>query len=459
MPGDRRYVMGTLQRQECIARHRMGRRDRVETLERRIRRNLDRHLRLAGFKWTEEGTLAPPDQSKEFVRTLHLPQRRERLRDSAAFVRAAWPRLSSRFAAGEDIEPEKIDPLLCRVEPGSDESDLFRLATLMWRIPVSYGYGRRMRYLVVDQNNWKIMGLFALGDPVFNQHARDSYVGWSAADRMSRLVDVMDAYVMGSVPPYNSLLGGKVVSCLVRTREVRREFARRYGRSRGLISGARKDAKLVLVTTSSALGKSSVYDRLRLGGVQYFQPIGFTAGWGHFHVPDRLFEQMRAYLALRGHSYALNHQFGDGPNWRLRATRAAISLLGWNGDLLRHGVKREVYVCRLASNAEQVLRGESMRPRYDGLLGARQVSGLACARWVYPRAIRRPEFRDWTLAKSRLLLNHRHDGSSSLIRSPPPLDSPRGREFVARVLTPSAGGLIGIDFPQSAPRLGPKGRA
>ena len=65
---------------------------------------------------------------------------------------------------------------------------------------------------------------------------RDELIGWNSADREKRLVNVMDAYVLGAVPPYNFLLGGKLVAALVRTKEVRNDFAERYGNTRGIIS-------------------------------------------------------------------------------------------------------------------------------------------------------------------------------------------------------------------------------
>ena len=222
----------------------MLRKAEVVALERKIRRNLGRTLRVSGFTRLKDGSLASPTQAKDVVRSLHFSQRRERLRESAVFVKAAWPALSKRFASGEEVVPSRIAPHLQTIKADSEESDLFRLATLTWRVPVSSGYGRRIRYIVWDQNNWKIMGLFALGDPVFNQRARDAFVGWTAADRSARLVDVMDAYVLGSIPPYNSLLCGKLVSCLVRTQEVKREFGRRYRGTKGIISGSQKKAKL-----------------------------------------------------------------------------------------------------------------------------------------------------------------------------------------------------------------------
>jgi hypothetical protein len=37
----------------------------------------------------------------------------------------------------------------------------------------------------------------------------------------------------------------------------------------------------------------------RLGGIEYFRSIGYTGGWGHFHIPDSLFLDLREYLLPR----------------------------------------------------------------------------------------------------------------------------------------------------------------
>ena len=129
------------------------------------------------------------------------------------------------------------------------------------------------------------MGLIAIGDPVFNLSARDKLIGWDSHDRAERLVSVMDAYVLGALPPYNMLLGGKLIASLVRTRDVYDDFVAAYGSTTGIISGKEKKARLLVVTTSSALGRSSVYNRLKLGEVSYFRPIGFTGGWDTFTSP------------------------------------------------------------------------------------------------------------------------------------------------------------------------------
>lgn len=360
-----------------------------------LKRKIRAHLRKLGFQRGPVGALVPPSTSKETIRALHQAQRKSGLKAERAFVKRTIKELEHHFAEGSEIDPNQIKPTLELIEAGTWQSDLFRLACLSWSVPVSAGYGRRLRYLVWDRSNNKLMGIIALGDPVFNLRARDALVGWNAKDRSKRLVNILDAYVLGAVPPYNKILGGKLVSCLVRSREIRDDFARRYGKSRGLISKKKKRAQLTIVTTSSSLGRSSVYNRLKLDGEAYFRSIGFTQGWGHFHVPDNLFSELRAYLRKRKHKYVDGHRFGQGPNWRLRTIRAAFDALEFKADLLRHGIGREIFLCELARNARKILRGEAVRANYRGLKTVAEIGALARDRWLIPRAERRPEYKTW----------------------------------------------------------------
>jgi len=387
-------------------------RARIAKFGREIHRRLRDHLDELGFIEDGGGKLRPPNSTKEALREVHRLHRTERLSDESAFIQNATPNLLQYFAEGKDIDPHHVAPRIQQVESGTMESDLFRLASLTWSVPVSQGYGRRMRFLVWDGNNGKLMGLIALGDPVFNLRVRDEKIGWTVTDREERLVNVMDAYVLGAVPPYNQLLAGKLVACLIRSREIKNHFARKYGHKKSIISKKKKRPGLGLVTTSSSLGRSSVYNRLKLNGTPYFRSIGYTTGWGHFHIPAKLFLEMRKYLRLKRHPYAKGNRFGDGPNWKLRLVRAVLDDLGYQSDLLRHGIMREVFACDLATNSARVLRGEVGRFRYRGLLTVQEIGALARDRWIVPRSLRRPEFRFWTREQLFGLLNPQSPSSS-----------------------------------------------
>lgn len=363
--------------------------------EANLKRKLRRHLQSLGFKKTENGLFQVEGNSKDVIRTLHGAQREERLQASQQFMRERAPALIKYFASGKEIDPERISPVLEKVAAGTWQGDLFRLASLTWSVPVSNGFGRRIRYLVWDAHNEKLIGLIAIGDPVFNLAVRDNLIGWDVHDRSARLVNLMDAYVLGALPPYNSLLGGKLIACLLRSRELYDDFAATYGSTTGIISGQEKKARLLAVTTSSSMGRSSVYNRLKLGGTEYLRPIGYTGGWGHFHIPDKLFSELRDYLRAIGHEYADFHRFGQGPNWRLRTTRAALDALGFREDMLRHGIQRQVFISFLADNAKEILKSGREFPDVSSLLTAAEISELAVARWIEPRSRRHPEYQSW----------------------------------------------------------------
>jgi hypothetical protein len=389
------------------------------TPEALLRRRIRAHFKKLGFVRAPDGTLELPGGDKEHVRQLHGGQRSERLESSSGFLKRALPKVLPHFADGNEIDPSRIELQVIRAHPDTFYGDLFRAASLTWSVPVSPGFGRRMRYVVWDAYHERLVGIIALGDPVFNLSVRDNLIGWSSADRSERLVNLLDAYVLGAVPPYNMLLGGKAVACLIRSRDIYNDFKASYGRTVGVISGQAKGASLLAVTTTSSMGRSSVYNRLALDGTHYLEPIGYTVGWGHFHITDQLFSELRDYLRVIEHPYADQHKFGQGPNWRLRTIRAALGVIGINESVLRHGVQREVFISTLARNSLNILKTGKGRPNLAGLQTVAEISDLARDRWLVPRAERRPEFTTWKRA-----------GIESLIRTTPASDA---MEMVSKV--------------------------
>lgn len=342
-----------------------------------------------------KGQLTFNVRDKSSIRQIYAYRRAERISANREFLSLALPQVRGCFADGQELNPKGIRLQLIPVKSRTAEAMIFRLASLLWSIPVSAGFGRRLRYLVWDVTHDRLAGLIALGDPVFNLSVRDEFIGWSAKDRAERLVNLLDAYVLGAVPPYNYLLAGKAVACLLRSREVYEDFKVAYGDRVGVISGKKKRARLLAVTTSSALGRSSVYNRLKLDGVRFFQPIGFTNGWGHFHVSDELFDRLREVLRLTDHPYAENHAYGQGPNWRLRTIRTGLQTIGLDPVLLRHGIQREVFFAPFAGNSIEALNNSSIAPDLSELRSVDDIGALAVERWISPRADRYPNYRTW----------------------------------------------------------------
>jgi len=366
-----------------------------------LRRRIHEHLLGLGFSKNCKGYFLDGEMSKQRIRDLHSAHRQGVLLQNQAFIETHAPELIRFFATGRQVDPSRIAPELVEVKSETAESRLFRLACLLWSVPVSQGFGRRLRFLVRDRQNGCLIGLFALGDPVFNLSARDAWVGWTHKDRSERLVHVMDAYVVGALPPYSLLIGGKLVAALMGCSEVKAAYERKYLGRQAVISGSEHRARLVLLTTTSALGKSSIYNRLNIPNGPRFERIGSTKGFGHFHLSGQVFESLREYLEDHGHPYASGHRFGMGPNWKIRVARKALEMLGIHGNaVLKHGIEREVYAIPLANNCREILLGEHRNVR-SRTLPLSEIADFCLDRWVLPRAERDKRYKSF--ARSRIM--------------------------------------------------------
>lgn len=218
---------------------------RAFTPEALLKRRIRAHLSKLGFVKATDGTLELPGAGKHDVRQLHSDQRAERLTSSAKFLSRALPKTLLHFANGTEIDPSKIRLRLIRVFSETAEADLFRVAALTWSVPVSPGFGRRLRYLVWDEYHGRIAGIIALGDPVYNLSVRDNLIGWDVRDRSERLVNLLDAYVLGAVPQHavgrqSCCLSGPIQGGIRRFRKNLRRGGRSHlgeGEASGLTRG------------------------------------------------------------------------------------------------------------------------------------------------------------------------------------------------------------------------------
>ena len=251
-----------------------------------------------------------------------------------------------------------------------------------------------MRFLVEDESNGKLIGILGLGDPVYSLHDRDQWIGWDSETKKDRLYHVMDAFVLGAVPPYSKLMCGKLVAMLATSNTVRKAFRIRYGSRAALISGQVRKPYLALVTTTSALGRSSLYNRLRINGTNYWHKVGITSGWGEFQFSNGVYEDMRTYANRWCTPTAKKIPWGKGFRNKREITRKVLSRLDLSNNLGNHGIKREIYAAPLGENALSFLRGETERPLFYDY----SVSDLWQQfrdRWFLDRAERLPEYKEF----------------------------------------------------------------
>ena len=329
-----------------------------------LRNKVINQLLSFGFKY-DEGCLSPPSTSdKDAVRRLHSERRTYILMSNRDWILKNENKVFKYFADGNEVSPEAIEPVLIEIGNSRLHSDLFRYATYLWSIPVSRGFGRSMRYLVMDKSNEKLIGIFGLTDPVIGLKDRDEWIGWTKEQKENRLWHVLDSYILGAVPPYSDLLGAKLVASLITSNEVRSDFRKKYEGKPAVISGKVREGELVLATTNTALGKSSVLNRLKYDDRLTWQHIGWTGGYGHFHLDTGLVDDMMEYLRSISDPVVEKNRFGDGPQWKLRVIRHCLRAIELNPNLVRHGVRRGFYAAPLASNFREYLLGGTDSPDY-----------------------------------------------------------------------------------------------
>jgi hypothetical protein len=343
-------------------------------------------------------------RAKEQLRLAHQGQKAARLNDAAEWIARNEDAALEHFANGSEIDPRGIDPVVVAVRTRG-EANLFRFATLDWSVPVSAGYGRRNRFLVFDRQNDKLIAVFSLGDPVISQSARDRVIGWESQQRNARLYHVYDAFVLGAVEPYRQLLGGKLTALLMLSNEARDLLTVKYSGTTTEIRKAQKDPTPVLITTSSALGRSSVYNRVTYHGRLMLHSVGFTRGFGHFQFSDGLFGDLVTFVRREVLPTPVtkvgSSKYGSGPNWRFRVIRTALKALDLHESHLQHNVRREVFLAPVADGWREYLCGERDHfVPYD--MPAAAIGEYYRERWAIGRAERKPGYRFWRREEARI---------------------------------------------------------
>jgi hypothetical protein len=346
--------------------------------------------------------LSPPIiSSKDEIRKVHslsvLHSREKKKKSLEKFE----DRFIERISNGDEVDIRSCFPRLKLVRPDTEDSAIFSYISSHWSIPVSSGYGRRIRYLVEDESNGKVMGIIGLGDPVYAMECREKYIGWSRDYRRDRLYNVMEAYLLGAVPPYNEILCGKLMALLAMSSEVVSDFQTKYHDKASLISGLNKPADLVLLSTSSALGHSSVYDRLRVGGEIFWEKIGLTKGTGDFQFSNEVYSKMIEHVRSLDSSPEKNEKWGRGFRNKREVVRKCLKSLNLDGNLMTHGIKREVYVAQTCKNSLEYLRGETDVPIYIEK-SVEDLFNVFRDRWMIPRSIRNKNYLSYDKNTYRL---------------------------------------------------------
>ncbi len=326
---------------------------------------------------------------------MHDSRRLEQIRRHRTRLQELYPIVKQFFLDGNSVRPDNIRLRLLPVKPGSlEEAIYFWWNLVWWSIPYEPPIGRQMRFLLWDDGHNAPFGLLGLQSPPLRWSVRDAYLGISPETRDYWANQSMSANRVGALPPYNLLLGAKMVALTICSMEVREAYRRRYCCQRTILRKRMLPARLLFVTTTSAYGKSSVYDRLSYDGRRVCTYIGETAGAGTFHVPDHIYGKMLRFLKQRGQDVCRD-SFEEGPSRKLRLIDKAFDILGLAFSY--HNVRRGIYFFPHARNLTAVI-SLNQRPLWHKT-PFRNMVQYWLSRWCLPRSNRREDWKSFSTRK------------------------------------------------------------
>jgi hypothetical protein len=229
-------------------------------------------------------------------------------------------------------------------------------------------------------------------------------------------IDMLDITVCGAIPPYNGILGGKLVAMLLTSPEVALAYERKYANSHSIIASSMagkpviRKPKLVMLGTTSLYGvSSSQYNRIKIpvrdaGGAGdseiSYELLGRSLGYGSYHLSAATVAEIQVMLAQSQNGRRVNSIFGEGVNPRLRKIRDGLTEAGLPSDvLLLHGNPRLIYGIRLATNFREVLLGRAKRPnnafsKSNPIRISRGIVNFWMKRWLSRRIQREEVLRE-----------------------------------------------------------------
>lgn len=312
----------------------------------------------------ENITIKPPEfYDKETIKKAMSFRREEIICKNKKWIDSHIELARKNLADGYEAWNSEIIPLfeVCETQ---EQFDLFRVYRHYWSSPYSEYVGRRIKIIVRDLalSNKPVIGIIALGSSIIHIPERDKWIGWDKNIRTENIIYTMDAYVLGALPPYNYLLGGKLLSYLIASKELINIYKRKYKNRITSISN-RKANDIACIFTTSLYGKSSQYNRITYNDIKLYELIGYTKGYGSLHLTDETFNAMIELLKEK--NILISNRFGYGPSWRMRVVRSVADILGFDSDfLLRHSFKRAIYLTPLASNYLEFLNGNDKKLKY-----------------------------------------------------------------------------------------------
>ena len=266
-------------------------------------------------------------------------------------------------------------------------------------------------------------------------------------------INIMELSTCGSIAPYNYLLGGKLVTLLMSSKEVHQFVNDRYQDSTVIIRSkmAGKEIKssmdLKVITTTSLYGNSSQYNRLKITSRNFnelnvnqkdkplqksiewreakdFEGKSYTGGMGTYHFSSKTALLAQILTMVEKKYREVNSIMGEGTSPKLRLMREAIQFITPSktdkksiapDDFLTHGAMRKNYIF---CNDEHILSSliNDRKTRSYKLAKAKDIARFWISKWMIKglknKSTQVKEFRPDNISKE--LRSHKIDDGNNL---------------------------------------------
>ena len=355
-----------------------------------FKKRVNKYLRTQGYG-VKNGVISLEVNDKDSYRKVQKHSRFLKVKQHFDFLEKNKQLALDHIVDGKKIDIKKIKPKLIEVKSGTKWEILFKWwCFVWWSIPYERPIGRQMRFVVWDEHHKSIIGLIGLQSPILSWAPRDEYLSLNKGQREIWVNQSLNAQRVGALPPYNKILGSRLVASMLISKKIRTSFQKKYRDKKTEMKNRKLPNRLLFITTTGAFGKSPIYERLSYQQQKLSFFLGYTKGFGSFHISDDIYQSMLEYLS--SHKIDIKRGYGSGPSRKMRLINETMSRLGFLKGA-NHKVKRGVYLFTPVKNLHEVIQ-ENKRPKYSNF-SVEELTDFWKERWILPRMGNKKTYRNF----------------------------------------------------------------
>ena len=279
-----------------------------------------------------------------------------------------------------------LEPELVCTNKGKDLPELWNcIRTFSSTMKNNSNIGRNLNFIVRDKPTKKYLGVICISSDFLDLTPRDTFIGWTREKKTQGSM-INHTAIGSTIVPLQPLgynyVGGKLLALLCLTTDIQKMWEQSYG------------DKLVGVTTTSLYGKTKAGGLSQYDNLDYWQPMGFTAGSVSFE-PSRKTRKDIEHWLRKNHTrkyfewYVATNASGQPykRDHKNRSLSFTYSKMNVPKEVIKTDHARGIYFTPLYDKTCEFLRGDNdgkdMTKLFDTDIGS--ISNLWKMKHAKPR--------------------------------------------------------------------------